>query len=617
MAGKGLNQRDLTLLGIGAVIIVGGAFLIFQGPGAMVDPGTIEVSDLNDDSLYEGTVDENDVGLGRRGTKDRTKRTPEKLEPIPPLPQHPLIKVYFNQSRSQVYTDPYREIPRYGDDLEQIIADTISKANISVDLAVHELNLPRIAKAVAAKQQQGLQVRLILENTYTRDLGIASETELGEMDERLRDRAEEVRSYIDINEDGKITPDELKERDALYILNQAGVPLIDDTADGSKGSGLMHNKYVLVDKKVLVTGSTNFTFSDVHGDRDAPDTRGNTNNLLVINSPELVQVYQQDFNQMWGDGPKGLPNSKFGAQKTFIPLQSIKIGDVMVGVQFSPAGAKVPDAAKTNGTISQILGGATKSVHMALFVFSGQDIADALLSAKQNTPDLEIKGMFDPNFSYRDFSETLDMWGLTLASRLCTIEEVNNPWSAALTTIGVPVLPKGDKMHHKFGVVDGLTVITGSHNWSKAANSNNDENTLIFTSPVIAAHYEREFDRMYKRSFLGPSKKLLEKIQTTSSRCPNVVQKVAKEKKVKPPKVMVSTPSTPTSSNPTSSVGVVNINTADASTLDQLPGIGPTAAKAIVSYREVNGPFRSLDELDNVKGIGAATLEKIQGQVKF
>jgi competence protein ComEA len=55
----------------------------------------------------------------------------------------------------------------------------------------------------------------------------------------------------------------------------------------------------------------------------------------------------------------------------------------------------------------------------------------------------------------------------------------------------------------------------------------------------------------------------------------------------------------------------VNINLADAWLLDALPGIGPTKAQAIVDYRRHNGPFRSLDELHKVDGIGDAIFEEI------
>ena len=56
----------------------------------------------------------------------------------------------------------------------------------------------------------------------------------------------------------------------------------------------------------------------------------------------------------------------------------------------------------------------------------------------------------------------------------------------------------------------------------------------------------------------------------------------------------------------------VNINTADASRLDELPEVGPATAEAIVEHRRNSGPFRTVDELEDVPGIGPTTLEKIK-----
>lgn len=56
----------------------------------------------------------------------------------------------------------------------------------------------------------------------------------------------------------------------------------------------------------------------------------------------------------------------------------------------------------------------------------------------------------------------------------------------------------------------------------------------------------------------------------------------------------------------------VNLNTADASALETLPGIGPSIAQRILDHRELNGPFAGVDDLLEVSGIGPATLEKIR-----
>ncbi len=63
---------------------------------------------------------------------------------------------------------------------------------------------------------------------------------------------------------------------------------------------------------------------------------------------------------------------------------------------------------------------------------------------------------------------------------------------------------------------------------------------------------------------------------------------------------------------------LVNINTADASTLaNALNGVGMRKAEAIVAYRDEHGPFKSIDELINVKGIGEKILEQLRPQVSL
>ncbi|WP_324651234.1 ComEA family DNA-binding protein [Georgenia sp. H159] len=62
--------------------------------------------------------------------------------------------------------------------------------------------------------------------------------------------------------------------------------------------------------------------------------------------------------------------------------------------------------------------------------------------------------------------------------------------------------------------------------------------------------------------------------------------------------------------------GVVDLNTADLSALDTLPGVGPAIAQRILEWRETNGPFHSVDELLEVSGIGPTTLERVRERVR-
>jgi len=103
------------------------------------------------------------------------------------------------------------------------------------------------------------------------------------------------------------------------------------------------------------------------------------------------------------------------------------------------------------------------------------------------------------------------MMGASLLQN-CKLEVENRPWAKPLTTVGMPKLPAGERLHHKFGVVDGTTVITGSHNWSEAANRANDEALLVIESGTVAAHFEREFDRLYQGAILGIPHRIKQKM---------------------------------------------------------------------------------------------------------
>lgn len=514
-----------------------------------------------------------------------------------PLPQDSLVQAYFNHEPSAEYTEPYRQQTRPGDDLEQIIVDAIASAESTVDVAVQELRLPRIAQALIDRQKAGVKVRVILENTYSQPWSEISPAALAKLPDRERDRLEEYRQLADRDRDGQLSKSEIAQGDTLVMLRQANLPWIDDTANGSAGSDLMHHKFVIIDSQRLIVTSANFTTSDIHGDFTHPASQGNANNLLKISSPQLAQLFTQEFNEMWGDGPDGKLDSKFGLQKAFRGAATVQVGGMPITVQFSPTSPAKPWTQSGNGLLGKTLEAAQQSVDLALFVFSEQRLVDVLAGDRQR--GVQIRALIDPSFAYRPFSEGLDMLGVALLDK-CQVEANNRPWSDPIQTVGVPRLPPGDLLHNKFGVVDQKLVITGSHNWSDAANTGNDETLLVIDSPIVAAHYQREFERLNTNAVLGLPPAIQRKIEAQQKQCQGVIEQKSDR------------PSTSTRPAATQ----VNLNTATQAELETLPGVGPALAKRIIAARQQQ-PFKSLQDLDRVSGVGPQLLNKLEPYVTW
>ena len=82
------------------------------------------------------------------------------------------------------------------------------------------------------------------------------------------------------------------------------------------------------------------------------------------------------------------------------------------------------------------------------------------------------------------------------------------------------------------------------------------------------------------------------------------------------PSTIPSAGSAPGGTSPSTLPSRVNINTATAAQLDALPGVGPTTAKAIISYRQSKGPFAKVEDLLNVPGIGQTKLDAMRGMIE-
>jgi len=121
------------------------------------------------------------------------------------------------------------------------------------------------------------------------------------------------------------------------------------------------------------------------------------------------------------------------------------------------------------------IGRANQSIHVLMFIFSLDSIADALISAHKQ--GVEVKVVFDKSRSYSQFA-VLKEAGI----------EVRNDtnWEGI--------------MHDKIAIIDYGIVLTGSFNWTGTAEDNNNENLIVIHSAEVASRYESEFQRIWNQS---------------------------------------------------------------------------------------------------------------------
>ncbi len=410
------------------------------------------------------------------------KPAPQQSELVKPLPQDAAVKVYFNHNPASKYKDPYRHFMRKGDNLEQQIIDAITQARSTVDVAVMEFRLPQVAEALIAKQKAGVKVRLLIDNKYNKTLAEYSPEEIARMNQHDKSAFEELKRYP---------------ADALAMLRDRGIKTKDDTSDGAtKGSGLMHHKFVVVDGKTTIITSGNLTTSDMHGDFRSSESRGNPNNMVVIpNNAELAKTLTEEFNYMW----QGL----FKSHKPYRPPVTIPVGEGTITVNFSPASKKQDIEKTSNGMIAFFVQQASSSVHIAVFVYSDQQISDTLGGVHDKGVE-DIKVLIDPDFYRQPYSKAYDALGVCPPPSKRNSKIKVKPWQHPITTVGFPTAPMGDRgVHSKMAILDGTLVVTGSHNWSMSGNYSNDETVIAIENPTVATHYEREFNRLYKTAVVG------------------------------------------------------------------------------------------------------------------
>jgi phosphatidylserine/phosphatidylglycerophosphate/cardiolipin synthase-like enzyme len=251
---------------------------------------------------------------------------------------------------------------------------------------------------------------------------------------------------------------------SMQMLADAGIKI----SQRPTTDGLMHNKFAIFDGRDdntrndwVWTGSWNWTNFD------------NRNNVVEINSPALAEAYTKEFEEMWGSNDDN-PNSsaaKFGADKTDNTTHSFNIGGRQIDLFFSPSDG-------TESHITNAITTADTSIYFSILSFTSDPIFNTI-NSRHNAGVNDIRGIID----------NVDDTG----SEFTNLQPISEVFDYNLNGL----------FHHKYSIIDSYSpssepiVITGSHNWSRAANTKNDENTLIIHDVYIANKYMQEFKARY------------------------------------------------------------------------------------------------------------------------
>lgn len=262
----------------------------------------------------------------------------------------------------------------------------------------------------------------------------------------------------------------------IPLLN-ASIPRLASPSGSSYG--IMHNKFVIFDANnansnipLVWTGSTNWTIPQIEG----PDT----NNVITIQDQALALGYKLEFEEMWGSNTMtpNVTNSKFGPFKTNNTPHNYIIGGKTIESYFSPSDG-------VNAKIINTINSANSDINIASMIITRSDIANAIIN-KYNS------GITNTN--------------VLVDSQVPTGTQLPNLQSALAANHAIPYAITSAIMHHKFVVVDNFNqssdtqVLLGSHNWTSAAETKNDENTLIVHDASTANQYYQAFVYLYNLS---------------------------------------------------------------------------------------------------------------------
>ncbi len=234
--------------------------------------------------------------------------------------------------------------------------------------------------------------------------------------------------------------------------------------------GIMHNKFIIIDANssnpndpLIWTGSTNLTKNQINTD---------ANNVIIIQDQSLAITYQMEFEEMFGsDGLSPDPEkSKFGPDKKDQTPHFFNIGGHKLECYFSPSD-------KANARILETINNANSRLNISTMLITRTDIGNLIV---EKTSGGTISKIVVNSQNQSGMEEVVNI--LT--------DALNGDFKESVET-GI--------LHHKYMITDhpgtesDPVVLTGSHNWSSAADLRNDENTIIIHDDTIANIYYQEF----------------------------------------------------------------------------------------------------------------------------
>ena len=276
-------------------------------------------------------------------------------------------------------------------------------------------------------------------------------------------------------------------------LLTAAIPRV--SSPTSSGYGIMHNKFMIVDgyspnpdESIVWTGSTNWSVEQFNSDYD---------NIVIFQDSALAHAYIDEFNMMWGDtgAVPNAANARFGSHKTDLGRHNFVIDGHLVELYFSPSDG-------TNNHILSSINSADKDLYIGVYTFTYSADANAIVARKN--AGVYTAGIIDQFSNYSG----------------------NNAYTTISTNLGSNFREyTGSYIYHnKYMIVDPSDacsdpqVLTGSHNWSSSANTQNDENTVIIHDGYAA--------NIYYQSFRGDFEALGGTLSVPTGGCPTGIADV-------------------------------------------------------------------------------------------